>query len=262
MSFLIGYMLVVFAFYLSFDSESYTQVFLLILGVTGVFASNPLALFFIKGSEIRISDHVLMAVFTACYRLFILIQLELLRSHNSSVKTWVTVVLGIVFGLYATVDAAASYDRATHVASSEVIVPIVLQTEYALMACHAVYLLASVIHVVIAIIQNAGANTRRIVFFGISLAVTGVVTGICQIYFVLVNKNMYSVVPQMLLSSVHVTLAAITLFLLHSSSGAEYRPMDDSKQQQEAGMILDINDPDDDDEEDAGDDDDEEEDEE
>jgi predicted RND superfamily exporter protein len=45
MSFLVGCMLVVFAFYLWFDSQYFTQLFLLVVGVTGVFAANPVNYF-------------------------------------------------------------------------------------------------------------------------------------------------------------------------------------------------------------------------
>jgi hypothetical protein len=120
MSFLIGYILVVFAFYLKFDSESFTQIFLLVIGITGVFSSNPLT-YFIKntGAGARISDHILMSVFTAVFRLFLLLELEMLRGKSSAPATILVILFGVFFGFYATVDAAASYDRATHVLQSE-----------------------------------------------------------------------------------------------------------------------------------------------
>jgi hypothetical protein len=82
MSFLVGSVLAVLAFYLRFDSEYFTQVFLLVVGVTGVFAANPLNDFTGAAPGARISDHILMAVFIAVFRVFVLLQLELLRTHS------------------------------------------------------------------------------------------------------------------------------------------------------------------------------------
>lgn len=239
MSFLIGYMLVVFAFYLKFDAETYTQIFCIILGIAGVFASNPLSLLLPASAGARISDHILMAVFTGVFRMFMLVSLELLRSHSTAPKTIVSILLGIFFGFYATVDAAASYDRANLVNGLEYEVNVVLSTEKALAVIHCIYIVASIAMLIAALIQNGGANARRNYLFTFCLAMSNLVTIITGIYFVFSGKFMFSVVPTMLNSAVNITCAAFCLFFLHPGGGPEYKQMDGNDDDQEV-MVLDI----------------------
>jgi hypothetical protein len=155
MSFLIGYMVVIFALYLTFDAESFTQIMLLILGITGVLASNP-ATYFIpeKGTRARISDHILMAVFIGVFRLFMILGLEMLRSRSTSPPNFLTISLGILIGLYATVEAAASYDRETHIMQSEWEAPVILQTESWLMRLDTAYAAVLVVYLIACVIQS------------------------------------------------------------------------------------------------------------
>ena len=262
MSFLIGYMLVIFAFYLKFDAESFTQIFLLVLGITGVFASNPLNIFLPTSSGAKISDHILMAVFIAVFRMFLMVQLELLRSHNTAPPTVLTIVLGVFFGFYATVDAAAAYDRQALVIASRTPDAVILPTEKALMFIDCLYIILSTGYLVLAAMMNQGANTRRVGYNGFAVCLTNLVTFITHVYFVLENIEMYSVMPQMLFSSIHVSLAAFSIFLLHCGGGPEYRPVDEKNAGDEQAIMIDIErmsgDEDDDDEDDDEDDDDEE----
>jgi hypothetical protein len=248
MSFLIGYMLVVFAFYLKFDAESFTQIFLLVLGITGVFASNPLGYFLrSKGTSARISDHILLAVFTAVFRLFLLLELEMLRAHAAAPKTLLVVLLAIFFAFYATVDAAAGYDRQTHVLQAEAEVPVVLQTETALLALDGSYVAVSLIYLIVAAVQNDGVNVRRLWFFGFAVIATGGVTLLTQVCFLLLNKYMYSVLSSMLFCSIHITVASMAIFLLHSGGGPEYTEM--PKADDPGSMVLDADQATDDDDE-------------
>jgi hypothetical protein len=253
MSFLIGYMLVVFAFYLKFDAESFTQIFLLIIGITGVFASNPLG-YFLKstGTGARVSDHILLAVFTAVFRLFLLLELEMLRAHSTAPKTILVVILAIFFGFYATVDAAAGYDRQTQVLQAESEVPIVLQTETALIAIDSFYVVVSLIYLIVAAIQNDGINSRRVWFFAFAVVATGGITILTQVVFVLFNKYLYSVLSSMLFCSVHITVASMAIFLLHSGGGPEYTEMPKSADNE--SMVLDADQASDDDDEEDEDD--------
>jgi hypothetical protein len=69
MSFLVGYMPIIFAFYLWFDNEYFMQVLLLVVAACAV---NPLS--YLAGAALgaRISDHVPMAVFIAVPRVSVL----------------------------------------------------------------------------------------------------------------------------------------------------------------------------------------------
>jgi hypothetical protein len=222
MSFLIGYMLVVFSLYLRFDAESFTQIFLLVIGVTGVFASNPLTYFFPQGPGAHISNHIFMAVFQAVFRVFLIAELELLRSHSSAPPPAFLVVLGVFFAFYATVQAAATYDREAHVVQAQRDVAVVFQTESALIVLDLLFATAAVMYLIVAAAANEGVNPRRVALIGVSLV--GVVLSILisEVWFVLANRSLYTTMPSLLVSSTHISFASIVLFMLHSGGGRPY----------------------------------------
>jgi hypothetical protein len=229
LSFLVGYMLVLFAFYLRFDSESFTQVYLLVIGITGVFASNPVTYFFPSVPGGKISDHILMALFLAIYKMFLVLEMEMLRSHTTAPKTILVVILGVIFAFYATVDAAASYDRCVHVSNSEIESKVVLQTEVARAILDGVYSLAIIIYFIVAALGNDGINARRLGYFGFSVFATACVLLFSDGFCVFANLWMYTAKPSLFAQSIIATLAALTLFLLHSGGGPEYVGLDKVK---------------------------------
>jgi hypothetical protein len=237
MSFLVGYMLVVFVFYLKFDAESFTQIFLLVVGVTGVFASNPLNFFFKSAPGAHITDHILMAVFIAVFRLFLVLQCELIRSHSQTPPKILVIILSIFFGFYATVDAAASYDRHSHVLHAEGEVKLLFQTELALIAFNVVYAIGAVGYFIVAAIANEGANLRRVIFLGFSVLAVVASTIIGKVVFPITGYGMYLLLPEMLTSAAHITFASIALFLLHSGGGREYKVIEKQDKDQ-PGVIL------------------------
>jgi hypothetical protein len=243
MSFLVGYMLVVFAFYLKFDAESFTQIFLLIIGVTGVFASNPLNYFFKPKPSARIADHILTAVFVAVFRLFLVLQCELIRTHSQTPPRILIIVLAIFFGFYATIDAAAAYDRHAHVLHADGEVRVLFHTEVANIVFSIIFTVGVVAYFVVGAIGNEGVNIRRSVFLGISIAAVAAATAVSKVFFPITGKHMYSLLPQLLSSATHVTFASIALFLLHSGGGREYKTIpDQAKEEQQPMMIEEMSD--------------------
>ncbi|OHT08851.1 hypothetical protein TRFO_22518 [Tritrichomonas foetus] len=238
MSLLVGYMLVHFVFYLKFDAESFTQIFCIILGIAGIFSSNPIA-YLLRDESTKLSDFILMAAFTGIFRTFILCQLELLRSHSQTPKTYITAIFAVLFSIHTAVDSTASYDRANFVASSESEVPVVLQMETVHVAFNVIYVILSIAYLIVAAIQNDGANPRRLLFFAIVVVLTALTTAIAQTYFVLTSTLMFSVIPQMLCSAIYITCAAFSLYLLHPGGGPEYRQVGEGKDDVEP-MVLDV----------------------
>jgi hypothetical protein len=238
LSFLMGYTLVVFALYLEFDSESFTQFFMLALGLLGVAAANPLNLLLPEPATPRMADSLLMALFTAVYRMFLLIELELLRSRSASPNAVFLIVLGMFFCFYATVDAVAMFDRQSQLMCAEAEGPVVFPTETMVMWTHAAYVGVSLLYLLVAVAMNDAATVRRLWFFGLSVVVTGAVTVVTQIVFVVQNWFMYSVVPTMAFASVHVMFAAMTVFLLHSGGEPEYKDLVDEGGGHEAKNIA------------------------
>jgi hypothetical protein len=239
LSFLVGYMLVLFAFYLRFDSESFTQVYLLILGVTGVFASNPVTYFFPGVPGAKVSDHILIALFLAAYKMFLVLEFEMLRSHDPRPKTIFVVLLGVAFAFYATVDAAAGYDRQSHLDGSEDEAPVIMQTETVLACFHAGYSLFVAVYALVAFVSNDGANTRRVAYFAFSAALTVLVVLFSGVYCVYADFWMYTVKPPLLMQSIISTLAALTLFFLHTGGGPEYVGLDKLKETDQTVIEID-----------------------
>lgn len=222
MSFLVGYMLVVFVFYLKFDAESFSQIYLLVLGVAGVMASNPLGLLLGDSVGVRIADQVLLAAFVALVRLFTLLEFEMLRKHEVKVPTWLLLVLLVVFGIYATIDATAGYDRHSHIVHAEQAAAVVLQSEVFALCGHAIYFVGGLVWCILAWVSNQGANPRRMGYFAFVFCLGSVATLVLNGLCVVKNWGMYSVVREMLFISVQITIASITMFLLHSGGGPEY----------------------------------------
>jgi hypothetical protein len=226
MSFLVGYMLFVFAFYLRFDAEHFTQVFLIVIGITGVFAANPLNYFPRAPPGARITDHILMAVFIAVFRLFVLFELELLPTHSQTPPKQLVIGLAVVFAFYAEIDAQASYERHSHLQHAENEVKLIFKTELAVILFDVVFSVGSVVYFFIAAIANEGANPRRVVYFGIVVAAIAITTFTSHVVFTITGLFMYTLLPDMLVCSSHITFAAITLFLLHSGGGPSYKSLE------------------------------------
>jgi hypothetical protein len=252
LSLLLAYMVGVFAFYLTFDAESWTQIFVLVLGVTGILSSNPIMYLFPSASGLRVADFILMSVYIAVFRMFLLLQLELLRSRKTAPNILLAVFIGLFFAFHATVDAAANYDRKNHVLQLGSEVAIVLQTEFAAMITDGVYVAVSLIWLIVAIVMNANTNVRRLWYFGGTVVATGLVTLFTRVYCVLTGMWMDTARPPLIFVAVHSTLAAIAVFFLHSAGGPEYADINAKEQ----AMVLDIeqasdNEPVDDEEEDG-----------
>jgi hypothetical protein len=219
-------MLVLFAFYLKFDSESFTQTFLLVIGITGVFSSNPITYFYPRVAGGRFADHILMAIFAAIFRMFLILELEMLRSHSTAPKSTLTIILAVIFAFIATVDAAANYDRQSHITHTISSDHIVLQTEWARAALHLIYAVAVSVYLVLAICGNDGINARRLWYFGFSVVCILLVTLFTDVYCVVSGLWMYTFRPSLLSASTIATFAGMTLFMLHSGGLPAYVGLD------------------------------------
>jgi hypothetical protein len=239
LSFLMGYMLALFAFYLRFDSESFTQVFLLVVGITGVFASNPVTYFFPAIPGGKVSDHILLALFLATYKMFLVLELEMLRSHSPKPATVYIAVIGVAFAFYATADSAASYDRQAHLEGAETETAVVLQTEALVAMMHCVYSVIVLTYAVTAFVLNDGLNPRRVAYFGASAVVTVIVLLFTRVLCVYANFWLYSVKPPLLEQATTATFAAMSLFLMHTGGGPEYVGLDKVKETDQQVIEID-----------------------
>jgi hypothetical protein len=86
--------------------------------------------------------------------------------------------------------------------------------------------------------QNAGQNDRRLGFFGFSFA-TCEGTAIFSRVVAVLKDGCASPAGAMLFASTHVTLAAMTLYLMHSDGGPEYSPVDEGSDEQDTEFGID-----------------------
>jgi hypothetical protein len=120
-------MLIVYLSFLVFDEKIFTELFCILLGVTGILACNHLTLFLRSSESARLSEHVFLPAFLALFRM--LLQLGLIRGRSASSNVLLMFVAAVFFCGYATVDARASFDRALLFADAETERMIVLLTE-------------------------------------------------------------------------------------------------------------------------------------
>jgi hypothetical protein len=225
LSVLIAYMFLVFVANLKFEDESFVQAFLIVVGLSGILASNPVRLLVRdrEGPAIMITDHVLMALFTAVFRMFLIIELELLRGHYTKPASILVVILAILFGFYATLDATASYDRRMHIDQSETKVHLILSSEWALLWAHLAYHCAAGILGYHATKGGDGTNQRRVIYMAGCVLGTGISTLVTQGWCVLTNTCMYTLALPLFQHSMIATFAAMTLFLFRPARDKEYQ---------------------------------------
>jgi hypothetical protein len=234
MSFLIGSALFVFLLYLQFDAEAFTQTFLIVVGMVGFFGANPIG--YVIPSAI--AGHILGAAFHAVYRLFLVVQLELLRTHAAAPVARMTIMLAALFAAYAAVEAAASYDRESHIAAARSEIAVVFWTEQVLMGFDLVFVACSLVYVIVAALSNEGLNPRRLALIGLSVLAVSVTIVLCHIYFVLTNTFMYRHLPSLLVLSVHTAFASTNLFLMHSGDVKRYGAIADQEKSEAATIDL------------------------
>jgi hypothetical protein len=221
-SILMGYMVMVYCCTLKFEDESSTQIYLILIGVTGVFSSNPIRYLLASSGDPGIWDCILISVFVAVFRTFLLLQLEILRGRNTAPNTILTLILASTFLFYAILDATARYDRQNHVVESGSETALILQSENALMIFESGVFCISILYMILAVFGNRWANGRRLWFFGILAGITGSVSLFCNAFCVFNNVHMFDVFRSMLVTAVYGGLASSTIFFLHCGAEPEY----------------------------------------
>ena len=235
MSILLGYMLLVFCFYLKFDSDRFTQIFCIIFGIAGVLAPNPFS-YILGYDSTYILDVALGAIFVALYRMFILSQLQLIRINSQRINQGFMVFSSIFFILYGLTDTIASYQRAELVSSSKYIVNEILQSEKVSFVFNIIYILISIIFLVSAYF-NSEIISRKFFFFACVVFVSCMATVVAQILLLFVPEAMFSVAPQLFLYANYMTCASFSLYFLHPGGSLEYHQVGAKDDQQ---LILDV----------------------
>jgi hypothetical protein len=219
---LLGYMMMVYLSFLSFDGDLFTELFCVLLGLSGVLSCNPLTLFLPSPGSVRLSDHVLLATFVALFRMFCLLQLEVIRARSSAPNVGVVVILAVFFCCYATVDAAASFDRAMLFADAETETSVVLPTETLVINFDWGFTAIFGSWFLLALIHSQGFAGKRLwvvtVLASAGIAAAAFAHGFC----LQTGTFAYTLLPSMVHATVHMLGAGFVIFFLHGGEGSRY----------------------------------------
>jgi hypothetical protein len=232
---LIGYQLLVYLAWLDWGTEFTTELFLIAIGILGILAGNPLYLFVSKVSSVCLSDHFFLSLFVAVFRLFCLLQVWVIRSQGkSAANPLLLVFLVAFFGVYAAVEAVTGLDHADLIAEAESWSEIHAALESVLIGFHLVYIVFSLVSLWMAAFSWKFAPKRLLMFVGF-VGITLGATGFSQIYCIVRQRFLFTVIPSTVYSIAHMSCGAFLLFLMHSDRGVDYRPM---KEEGEQGAFV------------------------
>jgi hypothetical protein len=208
---LVGYMLIVFAVHLQFDSDKFTQVLLLLVGISGVVAANPLRFVYRPPSY---AEDILLSLFVALYRMFIILQIDALRRGPLLPNMVVILAAGIFFAIYGAIDATVRCDRQVSWGMRDVLI-----------GCHLGYLGVCSVSLVIAVVVGNVVERARLVFIGFSAVLTCGITLLKDFWLAAEGRGRDWVAPDMGFVAAHVIMAAMALFVMHTDMGAEYKDL-------------------------------------
>jgi hypothetical protein len=211
LSLFMAYVTFIYLAYFPKSSEMWTQVYLLVLGCLGVFATNPLGHFLHSSPDLRLVDAALSALFVAVFRLFLITQLDLLSRQTVSLTLFI--VLVFFLAVHATIDAAALFEPNDQSFAK-------FRNEDCRMCLDVVYVAISIVSWVLAVSGHDEHNGRRIALFGVAVLFTDCVTVFGHVWTPVSPAAM-----QMLYLPVHLTVAGAIVFLMSGAEGEEYVDM-------------------------------------
>jgi hypothetical protein len=230
-SLLPGYLTFLSWFQLNWDSDVSSHIFLLLVGVASVFASNPLAYVLSEPAFLLISDHLMKSFFIAAFRLFVFVQLELLRTPGAWPTPAMFTLMAIFFSGYATIDTAAAYDRTKHWSIIDSQPFIILPTEKALVIGDVIYITVLIVEVIVALKSVERTAYRVAALLVVVSAISAGVTGWAHVYCILTGHNMYSMFPRFIFGSTHITLISLLLYLLRGEYVPNYATVEEKEEQ-------------------------------
>jgi hypothetical protein len=189
-------------------------------------ASNPLNA---RAERVTWSDHVSLAAFVAVLRLFLILELEMLRTGSRRPRALVAITCAIALGIFAFTEAVASRDRHELVRKSQAHVSVVLRTELACLINEAAYVVLSLFYAIVAVIERGAEQPTCSAFLAVAVVLAGGATLVRHVVFVWLGMLGDSLVPEMVFFSVHVALAALAIFLMHAGADGGHKEMAEHK---------------------------------
>jgi hypothetical protein len=201
---------------LPYQKDSFTWLSLVALAVAGVLAG-------ITGrDEPSVFACVSMTVFAAALRLFLLVKLDALRSHDRGPSARVLFLSQLLFMGYAVVDAWAQFERRLSPTDSAPAEHGILKSEAVLARLHGVYILVCIGEIIAAVATFDPARARRFVFFVVVVAVTIGATVLTQVASIFFRSSVRAATALEMSAVVHCTVAATLLFMLMRDDGIKY----------------------------------------
>jgi hypothetical protein len=218
---MIGFMLIAFLIYLKPSTDSFTQIFLIILSINGLLSTFSIS---------NVSEYIFKAVFITIFRLFVIIEIEIARKSHTGLNIFVMFILVILFGLYAVIDATALFERALNNDSNAI-----LQSEKVRMWTHLCYGFGLLVFILLT--WDSG-NGRRF-FLSVSLGIVSVsVTLFAEVGCVLKSWLQHSIIPNMLMLSIHSTFTSMLLFFLRSGEELVYKGIENVPDDSNIGLEI------------------------
>jgi hypothetical protein len=219
-----GYIVAVYASFLSLDGCSVTDVLCLTLGMAGVFSSDPFSLWLPEDIAPRWTEHIFLAGYVGLHRLFVLVQMEMLRSGGRT--SWLILAFGGVFYAgYAISEAAATFDRALLIYQCETAVAVVLPSELFAVQCHMVHCVVALVWVILAVFHGRKYAPKRVIVFGVAAGIDLATTLFTQIFCVKTQSFAFTVLPEMIHTVAHLTTGVFVIFLMHPDKGTPRDPL-------------------------------------
>jgi hypothetical protein len=221
MSGMIGYSFLAYIFSLEFNPDDFGQLATIGLGIAGILCGNPFAYLTSDGDEPDIVGHVLMATFIGFLRLFLVHNLESIRSNQtgfSLVLMWVLLVLG-----YGMVDVKASYEREVLAFANPQERFVMTQMEFVRLVLSLLYIACSLGLVWLTAKVKESSNSRRFGFFAGSTVASNCCALLAHVLILWRKSEDVGVKIDLGFQSAHAAIAAMAVFFLHAGVEQEYR---------------------------------------
>jgi hypothetical protein len=247
LSFQIGYMVVLYVRSMSRNENLFIQLFCLVVGIAGVFVANPIALLLPSVNSLHMSDHAMMAVYIALFRLFNLVELETIRRQKPRPNFLWLMAIAVFFAFYGIVDHAAAYDRAKLLATSEFEVDVVFPAESLRRSFHLAYVGVAAFWMLLAFCRSRKTAGKRLAVFSVFTFVGIGEAILSQFQWAFLEDFAFTVVPQVFHASVNMTEGAFLLFFMRNDRPTEYQQIGSGEEN--GGILIDDFEAEDEDEE-------------
>jgi hypothetical protein len=231
------YMLANYLLWLKFGEISLVELLCVILGSSGMISCNPRTIRKDPSSSANFSDHVLFAGYVAMFRMFCLLQLDMIRSRRRSLDWRSVLAAAMFYALFGYVEASADFDHMQAIYESRTEIQVKLPITKMGLAFFLLHVGVSTFWIIVAVANCLPHSRRRLVMIILALVAETVATCFGHFFWAQSHKFSYSLVPETMQVTVQMTLGAFVLFLMHPEGGD--RSLDQKAYTHGTDMLLD-----------------------